>query len=198
MAPILLLAISVNHKLTFLLFTLRNVIMPMPCYISIEGETQGLITAGASSAESIGVNQGQAGHEDHMLVHEFDHSVTIPVNKQSNKTTGNAVHKPFTFTVSITKSLPLLYNALTTGETLSNVSLLWFRTSAEGKRENFFTTTLSGAKITGIECLMPYCTDKTSTSITQQVVVSMSYTQITWDHMIAGTSGAYDWASSNG
>ncbi|MEF1255302.1 type VI secretion system tube protein Hcp, partial [Vibrio sp. M260112] len=28
--------------------------MPTPCYISIDGETQGLITAGACTADSIG------------------------------------------------------------------------------------------------------------------------------------------------
>ncbi len=28
--------------------------MPTPCYISINGETQGLITAGACTADSIG------------------------------------------------------------------------------------------------------------------------------------------------
>ncbi|MDC0611997.1 type VI secretion system tube protein Hcp, partial [Vibrio sp.] len=28
--------------------------MPTPCYISIEGETQGLITSGACTSDSIG------------------------------------------------------------------------------------------------------------------------------------------------
>ncbi|PYF77955.1 type VI secretion system Hcp family effector, partial [Marinomonas alcarazii] len=41
--------------------------MPTPCYISIEGESQGLITAGAMSVDSIG-DVGLEGHDDEMLV----------------------------------------------------------------------------------------------------------------------------------
>ncbi len=50
--------------------------MPTPCYISIEGETQGLITAGACTADSIG-DAFVEGHEDEMLVQQFDHNVTV-------------------------------------------------------------------------------------------------------------------------
>ncbi|MDE1333966.1 type VI secretion system tube protein Hcp, partial [Vibrio aestuarianus] len=45
--------------------------MPTPCYISIDGETQGLITAGALSTDSIG-DAFVEGHEDQMLVQQFD------------------------------------------------------------------------------------------------------------------------------
>lgn len=51
--------------------------MPTPCYISIEGKTQGNITAGAFTSESVG-NIFVQGHEDEMLVQEFKHIVTVP------------------------------------------------------------------------------------------------------------------------
>ncbi|CAH5970185.1 Major exported protein [Citrobacter koseri] len=41
--------------------------MPTPCYISIKGQTQGLITDRAFTAESVG-NIYVQGHEDEMLV----------------------------------------------------------------------------------------------------------------------------------
>ncbi|MBA5205952.1 type VI secretion system tube protein Hcp, partial [Pectobacterium aroidearum] len=41
--------------------------MPTPCYISIEGKTQGNITAGAFTSDSVG-NIYVEGHEDEMLV----------------------------------------------------------------------------------------------------------------------------------
>lgn len=44
--------------------------MPTPCYISITGQTQGNITAGAFTADSVG-NIYVQGHEDEMLVQEF-------------------------------------------------------------------------------------------------------------------------------
>ncbi|WP_272878179.1 type VI secretion system tube protein TssD [Dickeya chrysanthemi] len=45
--------------------------MPTPCYISIEGKTQGNITAGAFTSDSVG-NIYVQGHEDEMLVQEFN------------------------------------------------------------------------------------------------------------------------------
>ena len=56
--------------------------MPTPCYISITGQTQGNITAGAFTADSVG-NIYVQGHEDEMLVQEFQHNVTVPTDPQS-------------------------------------------------------------------------------------------------------------------
>ncbi len=96
--------------------------MPTPCYISIEGQVQGLITAGACTADSIGDSYVE-GHEDEMLVQKFDHTVTVPTDPQSGQPAGQRVHKPFQFTVSLNKAVPLLYNALASGEKLSSVEL---------------------------------------------------------------------------
>ncbi|TKE89017.1 type VI secretion system tube protein Hcp, partial [Vibrio kanaloae] len=51
--------------------------MPTPCYISIQGEIQGLITSGACTSDSIGDSYVE-GHEDEMLVQKFDHVITVP------------------------------------------------------------------------------------------------------------------------
>ncbi|EMA4783891.1 TPA: type VI secretion system tube protein Hcp [Providencia rettgeri] len=101
--------------------------MPTPCYISIEGKTQGNITAGAFTAESVG-NIYVQGHEDEMLVQQFDHVVAVP----------------------------LLYNALAAGEMQPKVQLKWYRTTVEGKQEHFFTTALEDATIVNIDCKMPH------------------------------------------
>lgn len=107
--------------------------MPTPCYISIEGKTQGNITAGAFTAESVG-NIYVQGHEDEMLVQQFDHIVTVPTDPQSGQPSGQRAHRPFKFTVALNKAVPLLYNALAAGEMLPKVQLKWYRTSVEGSR----------------------------------------------------------------
>ena len=140
--------------------------MPTPCYISLEGESQGLITAGAMSVDSI----GDVGLE------------------------GQRVHKPFVFTVALNKAVPLLYNALSSGEKLSKVELKWYRTSSEGKQENFFVTALEGAVIVDIKCEMPHCQDPANGNFTQNIAVSLAYRKITWDHVSSGTSGSDDWS----
>ena len=71
--------------------------MPTPAYMSIEGNTQGLITAGAFTADSVG-NIYQEGHEDEVLVNAFEHRVTVPCDVQSGQPTGQRVHKPVIIT----------------------------------------------------------------------------------------------------
>ena len=166
--------------------------MPTPCYISIKGQTQGHITAGAFTADSVG-DIFVEGHEDEMLVQKFDHVVTVPTDPQSGQPSGQRIHKPFKFTVALNKAVPLMYNSLASGEKISEVELKWYRTSVEGKQEHFFSTKLEGATIIDIQCHMPHCQDKESADFTQLITVSMAYRKIDWDHVTAGTSGADDW-----
>lgn len=105
--------------------------MPTPCYISITGQTQGNITAGAFTADSVG-NIYVQGHEDEMLVQEFLHNVTVPTDPQSGQPAGQRAHKPFIFTVALNKAVPLMYNALASGEMLPTTELHWWRRGAEG------------------------------------------------------------------
>ncbi|WP_328716269.1 Hcp family type VI secretion system effector [Halomonas elongata] len=156
--------------------------MPTPCYISIEGQTQGNITAGAFTPESVG-NIYVEGHEDEMLVQEFKHIVTVPTDPQSGQPSGQRAHKPFIFTVALNKAVPLLYNALASGEMLPT----------EGKQEHFFTTALTDATIVDINLRMPHAQDANSAEFTQLMDVSLAYRKIDWEHTVAGTSGSDDW-----
>ena len=88
--------------------------MSQPVYIKVKGSTQGLISSGASTEASIG-NRYQSGHEDEIMAQEVSHIVTVPVDPQSGQPSGQRVHKPFSFTTSLNKAVPLLYNALTQG-----------------------------------------------------------------------------------
>jgi type VI secretion system secreted protein Hcp len=145
--------------------------MPTPCYISIEGKTQGNITAGAFTSDSVG-NIFVQGHEDEMLVQEFQHVVTVPTDPQSGQPAGQRVHKPFKFTVALNKAVPLMYNSLASGEMLPKVTLKWYRTSVEGKQEHFFSTVLTDATIVDIDCQMPHCQDPAKSDFTQLIQVS--------------------------
>jgi type VI secretion system secreted protein Hcp len=170
----------------------RSIHMPTPCYISIEGKTQGNITASAFTSDSVG-NIFVQGHEDEMLVQEFNHQVTVPTDPQSGQPAGQRVHKPFKFTVALNKAVPLMYNSLASGEMLPKVTLKWYRTSVEGKQEHFFSTVLTDATIVDIDCQMPHCQDPAKSDFTQLIQVSLAYRKIDWEHTVAGTSGSDDW-----
>jgi len=160
--------------------------------MSVEGTTQGLITAGAFTADSVG-NIYQEGHEDECLVQAFEHNVIIPTDPQAGQPTGPREHKPVTITKVYDKSSPLLYNALTSGEVLTKVVIKWYRTSMQGTQENYFTHTLTDAVIVAINAYMPNCQDPSMAHFTHLEKVSMSYRAIDWEHVIAATAGSDDW-----
>ena len=166
--------------------------MPTPAFIAIEGETQGPITSGAFTADSVG-NIFVEGHEDEIMVQQFDHVVTIPRDPQSGQPAGQRVHKPFMFTAALDKATPLLYNALTSGEKLTTCELRWYRTAISGKQEHFFTMKLEDALVVDINAHMPHCQDPSTQDFTQLITYSLSYRKIEWTHEIAGTSGSDDW-----
>lgn len=112
--------------------------MPTPCYLSIQGKTQNHITAGAFTADSVG-NVYVEGHDDEILVQAVYHEMTVPTDPQSGQPTGQRIHGPLVLTCALNKAIPLIFNALVSGEMLPEVKMKWYRTSVEGKQEHFFT-----------------------------------------------------------
>ncbi|MDY6943375.1 MAG: Hcp family type VI secretion system effector [Pseudomonadota bacterium] len=170
--------------------------MPVPAYLYIEGERQGPITSGAFTEDSVG-NIYQEGHEDEILVQAFSHQVVIPRDPQSGQPTGQRVHQPLVITKVFDKSSPLLYNALTSGETLTQCEIRWFRTSSAGTQEHYFTTRLVDAIVVDIRAHMPNVQDPDKQQYTHMEDVAFSYRMIEWTHEIAGTSGSDDWRTPN-
>lgn len=166
--------------------------MPTPAFMSIEGSNQGKITAGTFTEDSVG-NIYVEGHEDEILVQAFDHSVIIPRDPQSGQPTGQRVHQPLTITKVFDKSSPLLYNAMTSGERLTTCVIKWYRTSATGTQEHYFTIALQDAIIVSVKARMPNCQDPGMAHFTHLEDVSFSYRQIEWTHEIGGTTGIDDW-----
>jgi type VI secretion system secreted protein Hcp len=166
--------------------------MATPAYISIHGKTQGHITQGAFTADSVG-NGYVEGHEDEILAQEIDHRVTTPTDPQSGQPSGQRVHKPFTFTSSLNKASPMLYQALATGEMLPSVEVKWYRTSVDGKQEHFFSTKLEDATIVDIHTVLPHAQNEANAGYNQLIKVSMAYRKIDWTHEVSGTEASDDW-----
>ncbi len=168
--------------------------MPTPAYLTIQGSTQGNITEGAFTEDSVG-NIYQEGHENEILVQAFEHELQVPVDPQSGQPSAQRLHKAMTITKVFDKSSPLLYVALTTGERLSKCEVKWYRTSTTGTQEHYFTTILEDAIITNINAIMPNCQDPGQAHFTHLEKISFSYRKITWTHEVGGTSGEDDWRS---
>jgi hypothetical protein len=93
-----------------------------------------------------------------------------------------------TITKVFDKSSPLLFTALTSGERLTKCTLKFYRTSADGQQEHYFTIELEDAIIVDIKSYMPNCQDPAQAHFTHLEDVSFTYRKITWSHEVAGTS----------
>jgi len=171
--------------------------MNNPIFISIKGSTQGLITEGTFTPESVG-NSYQKGHENEALIKSFSHKISIPRDPQSGQPSGQRVHAPLVFSKLFDKCSPLLYNALTKGETLTEVELKWYRISYAGKPEHFFTIVLEDAVIVDISSSLDNEEDVSTSQVAPLEHVSLAYRKITWRHETASTSGEDDWREGVG
>ena len=166
--------------------------MPTPAYMTIQGERQGNITSGNFTESSVG-NVWQQGHEDEILIEAFKHRILLPRDPQSGQPTGQRVHEPLTITKIMDKSSPLLFRALTSGERLPTVEMKFYRTSAQGTMEHYFTIKLEDAIITDITSYMPNCQDPSQAHFTHLEDVQFTYRKLTKTHEIASTAETDDW-----
>lgn len=152
-------------------------------YLKINGERQGLISAGASSVDSIG-NKYQSGHEDEIFIYELMNQFTRLENVSLHPVD---IRKP------VDKSTPLLAQALNDKEKL-NCEFLLYRTSSLGGHEAFFKISLKDAIINDIRYFYPH--SLTDNDGQPQENVSFKFSSITLEHVIARTSSYMLWSDS--
>ncbi|MBN3081537.1 Hcp family type VI secretion system effector [Pectobacterium polaris] len=149
-------------------------------YLKLTGIKQGLISAGCSSADSIG-NKYQASHEDEIFVYELMNQIT----RQDNVSLYPVeIRKP------IDKATPLIAQALSDNEKLT-CEFLFYRTSQSGGNELYFKMVLRDAIITGIQ--FHYPNSLTHNEVQPHESVSFKFASIEWEHVVARTSSYILW-----
>lgn len=157
--------------------------MAMPAHMYVTGTRQGFI-AGSCDLR---------GREDSMLIEEFQHHVHIPSDPQSGLPTGKRVHKPLTVCKFFDKASPGLYQALVTGERLTEVKIDWYRINPAGEEEHYFQHILTDAIIIGVKPYMPNCLDAKCEQFGHMEEVSFTYRKIQWQWIPDGKASEDDW-----
>ena len=142
--------------------------MPMPGYLTLSGQTQGKIEGGCTIK----------GHEGTILVQGVDHTIEIPKSIQTGLPTGRRIHGPLTITKEIDKASPKLFQALTSGEQLTDAKLEYYRISPQGKEELYYTVEIKNAIITSMHKFVPMCLDPANKSMGHMEAVSFTYETI--------------------
>jgi type VI secretion system secreted protein Hcp len=158
--------------------------MPMPFHMEMTGNTQGPMTTGCCDIQ---------GREDTCLCQALEHSVMIPNDRQTGLPTGKRVHGPVKVTKVFDMASPKIYQALVTGEQLSEVIFKFYRIDPTGTEEQYFTIKLENAIIVSVSPWIPNCLDPAKESFTHMEDVSMTYRTITWTWEVDGVEAQDDW-----
>jgi type VI secretion system secreted protein Hcp len=157
--------------------------MAVPGHLTLTGIRQGVIEGSCD----------MRGREGTILVEQFDHQVTIPSDPQSGLPTGKRVHKPFKICKYFDKASPKIYQALVTGERMSQVQIKWYRINPGGEEEHYFTHTLEDAIIIDVSPYMPNCLEAAKEQFQHMENVSFTYRKIIWTWVPDGIESEDDW-----
>ena len=157
--------------------------MPMPSHLSLTGNNQGKIEGSCDIS----------GREGTIIVYALDHTVQIPRDTHTGLPTGKRVHGPLTVTKEYDKSSPKLFQALCSGEQLSEVMLDFYRISPTGTEEKYYTTKLENAIIVDICSYYPETFAEASRAIKHMEKVSFSYEKIIWTWHPDGIEAEDEW-----
>ncbi len=152
--------------------------MAHTAYLSIIGKTQGSISQGCNTKDSIG-NKAQESHSNEITV--------LACSFTLSKHGGSA---EVVITKPIDKASPLLGNAFSKQEHLQ-CTLKFYRTNEQGYNENFYTVELVDALIATLSFDQPNVLNSGDEDMSE--VLHFSYRDIIWKHNISGTEGYETW-----
>ena len=153
-------------------------------FMTVKGSTQGLISEGAFTPESVG-NIYQNGHENEIFIDSYEYGASTPINHATGQPTGQRTHDALSIVKLVDKSSPILFEAHNKGETLTSVEIKIYRTSYNGKQEHFYTIALEDVRIININ-------SSSSQELDPTEFISFSYRKIELRHEIASTSSSDD------
>lgn len=163
-------------------YNYKGVYMNIAAFMHIEGSTQGVITEGAFTPESVG-NKYQDGHENEIYIESYNYGSTLPTD-ENGFISGLRKHQSLSITKPLDRSSPLLFEALNKGETLKKIQLRLYRTSYVGKPEQYFTVELTDAVIINLS------------TVNSNEAIDFRYRKIELRHEISSTSSSDDLRSS--
>lgn len=133
------------------------------------------------------------GRENTAEIHEFQHEVYIPTDAHTGQLTGTRKHAPFVVIKPFCSATPVLYKACSSGQTLQQVKLSWYRIDDTGKEQEYFRQTLTNAKVVSIKPHVRDIKDKTKEHYAHFEQVSFRYEKIQWEYLDGNISTEDVW-----
>ena len=125
----------------------------------------------------------------------LQHGVTLPIDPASGLPTGQRKHSVLTVVKQLDSTTPKFYRALVNNENLTQVVIRFYGTTADSTVTNFFTYTLSNARVTAIRNWQPNANDPAAAPYVQPEEISFSYQSITWRDELNAVETQDSWNS---
>jgi len=155
-------------------------------FMTITGVVQGNIEGSIAAS----------GHEGAVGLVGFNHLVDVPFDQKTGQLGGVPQHHYFAVTKAVDKSSVKLYQALLTGEKLSDVTIQFYRISGEGAEERYYTILLTNASIVSIESSLPKNLEDAEVFIAPMEEVAFVYKNIAWTWELDGIEYNSDWVKT--
>ncbi len=142
----------------------------MPGFMWITGKSQGPIEGSVDLKDTKGSIE----------LYSYDHKVAIPRSPDTGLYKGRRLHHEITVCKETDKSTPKLYQALCTGEVLTDVIMSWYRFMDVKGPVKLYTVMIENSIITCIKPWIPNRMDPSYEGYYHMENVSFSYEKITW------------------
>ena len=164
--------------------------MALNAYLRLKGQKQGDIKGSVT----------QKGREGKIMVIAASHEVISPRDPASGLPTGKRMHKPIVITKEVDAASPLLYQALSNNEALTEWELQFWApqlkaASGTGAEFQNYTVKLHNAAIASIAMRMLNDKDPALVKFAPYEEIAFTYQQIDWTWNDGGITAQDDWES---
>jgi type VI secretion system secreted protein Hcp len=145
---------------------------------------------GAKSGEIKGYSTNEK-HKDWIEVLSYEHAMESPVGARHGTASGKVQFNPIKVKKQIDGSTPVLYQALTTNENLTEVLFEFWTSGATGGLQKYLDIKLVNARLTHVSMSLNPSTDdvKLQQALVTQTI-AMSYDTMIWTHSGFAIDGA--------
>jgi type VI secretion system secreted protein Hcp len=159
--------------------------MALNAYLTLTGAKQGDIKGSVT----------QKGRENSIMIFAASHAIISPRDAASGLPSGKRMHKPFVVTKEVDVSTPLLYTALVNNEQITKWQLNFWRPSATGAEDQYFTIKLTNASISSVDFHQANNKVPDLMKFAEYEEWSFCYQKIEWTWMKGGVTALDDWES---
>lgn len=157
-------------------------------YMRVTGAVQGEIQGGVITR----------GREGSIEVISLEHQIISPRDPATGQATGKRQHGTVKITKELDKSSPLLHQAMSTNEKLTNVTIQFWRANpATGQEIQHYTVTLINASVSSIRLWKPNTKDPAAVSFPDMEEIQFTYQQIIWTWVDGGITSEDSVGGSN-